>query len=117
MFTLEDKLSDVKTGALLRAYNSNKEYIKFEVNALKVTRVVCTDRYEGNGYNNNNFILCNDSVVHYTLKEILINRLKLMVKSWTQWCYHKEWEIFLKGYGLSEHKYRQLLKMERGELR
>lgn len=114
MFTLEDKLSDVKTGALLRAYNSNKEYIKFEVNALKVTRVVCTDRYEGNP---DNFILCNDSEVHYTLKEILINRLKLMVKSWTQWCYNKDWEIFLKGYELSEHKYRQLLKLERGELR
>lgn len=115
MFTLEDRLSDVKTGDLLRAFNSNKEYIKFEFsvfNAGAVTRVICTDRYsepEDNGYD---FILCNDLEVHETLKEILKNRLKLIAKSWTQWCYHKDWEIFLKGYGLSEHKYKQLLKLE-----
>lgn len=115
MFTLEDRVSDVSIGDLLRAFNSNKEYIKIEFNVCNAgvaTRVICTDRYsepEDNGYD---FILCNDSEIHYTLEEILKNRLKKISRAWTQWCYHKDWSIFLKGYGLSENKYKQLLKLE-----
>lgn len=116
MYTLEDRLVDVSTGDLLRAYFSNKEYISFEFhysNAGGVCRVICTDKYTKPYCNGYDFILCNDSETHYTLEEILIKRLKEIGKSWTQWCYHKDWRDFLRGYGLSEYKYKRLLKLEK----
>lgn len=115
MFTLEDRLVDVSTKDLLRAYNSNKEYIKVEFlvcNADAFSVLKCSDIYTEPEDNGMDFILCNDSEIHYTLKEILINRLKRISESWTKWCYHKEWSNFLRDYGLTENAYKRLLKLE-----
>lgn len=115
MVTLEDRLVDVSTKDLLRAYNSYKAYIRFEFHVFNtgvVTKVVCTDSYKeplDNGYD---FIVDNTISIQYALKEILINRLKRISESWTKWCYHKEWSDFLRDYGLTENAYKRLLKLE-----
>lgn len=115
MRMLKDRVEDVSTGDLLRAYFSYKEYISFEFHVFNtgvVTKVVCTDRYKeplDNGYD---FIVDNTISINYALKEILINRLKRINESWTKWCYHKDWSDFLRDYGLTENKYKRLLKLE-----
>lgn len=115
MFTLEDRLGDVRTKDLLRAYNSSKEYIKLEFsvfNAGAFAVLKCSDRYTESEDNGMDFILCNDSEIHYTLKEILINRLKRINESWTKRCYYEEWGDFLRDYGLTKNAYKRLLKLE-----
>lgn len=116
MITLEDRLVDVSTGDLLRAFNSNKEYLSFEFSVFNVgtvAKVKCTDRYKEPYCNGYDFIIENKSIVtHYTLKEILVKRLKMISEAWTKWCYHQDWDTFLKAYGLTTNKYKRLLKLE-----
>ncbi|HEY6143698.1 MAG TPA: hypothetical protein VIV55_09840 [Flavobacterium sp.] len=79
--TLTTTLENTQTSELLRAYNSNKEYLFFDIsvfNAGASIHIKCTDNYKEinrNTWNGYDFILENDSTTKYYILSTLKDRL------------------------------------------
>lgn len=83
-YTLEDRLKDLKIDELLKIYNSNKEYIYFNISVFNVgarLNVILTNNYdkyskylEGYNFNGYDFILSNDFDLFYMVESILCKK-------------------------------------------
>lgn len=78
---INNKIEHSEISDLLRAYNSNKEYLYFDIsvfNAGAVIRIKCTDKVIENtkNWNGYNFLIQNDSVIKSHIKKALICQLK-----------------------------------------
>lgn len=82
-YTVEDRLKDLTISELLKIYNSNKEYIYFNINVFNVgavTKIILTNNYEKysnyieRNFNGYDFILENDSDLFYTVEELICKR-------------------------------------------
>ena len=116
--TLTDMLEPVSTKDLLRAINTDKEYIVFNyhvTNSGSVVSVHCTNdygrynKYLEDGYS---FILSLYSEEYETIKEILLNRLNSIVTTWTQNCYYYSFQDHLQKYKISEYNYYRLRRLQ-----
>ena len=81
--TLTSVLSETNTKDLLRAINSNKEYLFFDIsvfNAGAVINIKCTDIYKEinpNTWNGYDFIIENDETTKYYIAKELEQRLRV----------------------------------------
>ena len=83
-YTLEDRLQDLKIDELLKIYNSNKEYIFFDISVFNIgvrIKIVLTNNYEkyskyleGYNFNGYDFILSNDFDLFYMVEAILCKK-------------------------------------------
>ena len=82
-YTLNDRLENLTVVNLLKIYNSNKEFIFFDINVFNVgvvTRIILTNDYDKysnyivNNWNGYDTILENNSELFYTVEEILCSR-------------------------------------------
>lgn len=82
-YRLEDRLNDLKISDLLKIYNSNKNYIFFDISVFNVgtkINIILTDNYNKysnyieNNYNGYDTILENNSGLFYTVEEILCKK-------------------------------------------
>ena len=83
-YTVEDRLKDLEISELLKIYNSNKEYIFFDISVFNVgarINIILTNDYdkyskylEGYNFNGYDFILTNDWDLHYTVEAILCKK-------------------------------------------
>ena len=82
-YTLDDRLEGLTVGNLLKIYNSNKEFIFFDINVFNVgavTRIILTNDYNKysnyivNNWNGYDTILENNSELFYTVEKILCSR-------------------------------------------
>jgi hypothetical protein len=83
-YTVEDRLKDLKIDELLKIYNSNKEYIYFDIsvfNAGARIKIILTNDYikyskylEGYNWNGYDYILENNSDLFYTVEELLCKK-------------------------------------------
>ena len=82
-YTVEDRLEDLKVSDLLKIYNSNKEYIYFDIsvfNAGAVTKIILTNNYDKysnyikNNWNGYDTILENNYELFYIVESILCKK-------------------------------------------
>lgn len=82
-YRLEDRLNDLRMSDLLKIYNSNKEYIYFDISVFNIgarINIILTNNYDKhskyieNNYNGYNFILENSFELFYTVEEILCKK-------------------------------------------
>ena len=83
-YTVKDRLNDLKISELLKIYNSNKEYVFFDISVFNigaVVRIILTNNYdkyskylEGYNFNGYDFILSNDFDLFYTVESILCKK-------------------------------------------
>lgn len=82
--TVENRLKDLKIDELLKIYNSNKEYIFFDISVFNIgarINIILTNNYnkyskylEGYNFNGYDFILSNDFDLFYMVEEILCKK-------------------------------------------
>jgi len=119
MFTLEESLADLSINDLYRVLCSSKEAIVLQMHVFNtghkstLTLTNSPDKYNyylEDGYSR---IIPNDSEVHYAVKDMLIIKVNGIAKAWTMFCYDcEDFDTFLAKYGITQYKYRQLLKVQ-----
>lgn len=78
--TLTNILSEAGTGLLIRALNSSKSYLYFDISVFNVGAAInikCTDRYKQDGprsWNGYNFCIENDDTTKYYIIQALKDR-------------------------------------------
>ena len=111
---LQNLINEVDTKDLLRAYNSNKDYIVLDVHAMNIgvgIRVINTNnyvKYENISQDGYSCILANSYTNNDIIKEELLLRLKKITSSWSKVCYNTTWELHLKAFKVSQYNYDRL---------
>ena len=123
MMSLENNLKELSINDLYRIWNSNKDYIVINTsvcNAGASYKVICTNdfnRYQNISNDGYSFILENDFYINEVIEKILLKKINDISLAWTKYCYdYESFNEFLKQYGISEYKYKQLLDLESNSL-
>jgi hypothetical protein len=114
------KLTSLKTKELLRVYHSNKTFIALPAPIETELKLDNQRVFLTNDWNKCKEIV-SDHISEATyikyhkleIKDILIGRLSLISKSYTQQCYYYTFEDFISKYGISNYNYQRLLKLEK----